>query len=254
MLENTRFLGLFGRNKAQQVGDDITKFVVGLDPATASQTELDMLQSHLNEIDGKLAQAEQAQVRAAKESAAAQATVDQYIKASDILSAQIEAGKADAKSLDTLLATVEKAVATLDSAKQEEAAAAAFTAQLAESHKMMAEKLGAARGQLKDAVRELEQAKLQKERSEERARDAQMAAGLTASGGKLNIALDAITAKADQAKADARAAELTASALKPTSALDGDPAIAAALAAAAQPEKAMSTADRLEALRNRAKG
>jgi chromosome segregation ATPase len=252
MLERLRFLGFFASNKGADVADEFTKFVVGLDPATASKAELDVLQSHLAEIDGKLARAEQDAAREHRETTAAQALVDQYLAAADILEKQVAAGTAEKTSLDKLLATLEKAMADLEREKEEDASAASWVAQLRESHDMMAAKLGAAKTQLKDAARALEQAKLSEERAEQRSRDAKEAAGLIGGGGKLNIALDALQSKAAEAQAKARAAELSTSAIKPTGALDGDAAIQAALAAAKAPETTLSSSDRLAALKARA--
>lgn len=249
MFERVRFLGVFGNKEAQGLADDFTKFVVGLDPATASAAELEMIETHLREIDGKLAQAEQAAAQDAKETAAAQATVDQYMAAADILQAKVAAGQAPEASLATLMNSLEKAVATLETDKQHDAQSQAFVGQLRETHDMMANKLSSSKEQLKDAQRALQTAQLEKERAEDRAQQAREAAGLSQTAGKLNIALSAMQEKAQKAQADARAAELTAGALKPTAALDADPAIAAALSQASNPQGSMSAADRLAAIK-----
>jgi chromosome segregation ATPase len=252
MFERLSFLGFFAKNKGASVVDDITKFVVALDPDTASKAELDLLQSHLNAIGEKLAIAEQDQARERKETDAAQAVVNQYLSAADILEKQVAEGKAGQASLDKLLATLEKAMADLEREKQEDADAANWVAQLRESHDMMAEKLSTARDRLKDATRGLQQAKMAEERANQRAADAKQAAGLASGTGKLTIALDALTAKTEEAKAAARAAELNAEAIRPMAGVEGDAAIAAALAAAKTPDAPVSSSDRLNALRARA--
>ena len=136
----------------------------------------------------------------------------------------------------------------MDEAKQ-------FLDEYEQAAKEMADKLVAARGQLKDAQHNMEHAALRAGRASDHAEQAATLAGIRSASDSMGIALGAMNRQADKDNKHAEALDYKAQLLKGTSIkpLEADANIAAALEAsgAAAVPPAASLAERLEKLKKR---
>jgi len=237
-----RFLSRLGKKQAGNALETFTQAIVAFDPETASDAQISLMEEELDKLGRRVGQAEQAVRKDHEETAALVQQYDKYMSAAERLEGQL--GAADDAQRESLEASLEKLVRELenlqpeiDRERQEDAEAEAFSVELRESYDQAAEKL--------------KQAKLKKERADDRAQGVREAAGLSSSMGGLQTALTAMEKEAEKSESETRSAELKIGAFGKKEISD-DPNIAAALDGTdtkALPQA--SAKDRLAALRNK---
>ncbi|WP_299394281.1 hypothetical protein [Pelagibius sp.] len=253
-----RFLKHFGMNKATGVLEDFTAAVVAFDPETASRAQIDMMQAELHKLGRRLAEAEAEVRREHEETAALRRTYEEYLKAAQMLEAKLreeESGQTRAEieaSLTKVITKLEHLKPEIEREEQEDQEVEAWRAELRRSFEELGEKLRQSQSELTAAKRQLEMARLRKERAEVQDRRAQEAAGVTGSISALSVALDAMNQQTAKLRAESETLQLKTG-LFQTEQLESDPHFAAALTAArgtAGKEK-KSLSERLAALNGR---
>lgn len=251
---NLHFFGSYASTKVKDAAKSAVDALVAFDPEGATQAQIDLMEKSLDSLGLKLSDVKRQYDEAKAHLDAAAKLNDTRLAAAELLQQQISAGDASKqKSLDSLLTIVEQAQPELDGLKKDASDVKSYLDELQTAYSTAAEKLKAARRQLDQAHRDMERASLAESRAKDRAETAAIAAGVRTGGDTLNVALDAMQRKTQAAQDAAAAANLKATTLAPQDHEKEDPAIAAALAAAAgAPAEPQSAADRLAALKNRA--
>ena len=120
------------------------------------------------------------------------------------------------------------------------------------AYRAKASALTGAKAKLTRAKNDMDHATLEEQRAASRAETARAVAGLSSgSGSGINVALDAMTRTAQATRDRAAALDMKAKALSGAKSVEGDPNIAAAMAAAAGTAANATVADRLAALQQR---
>ncbi len=255
-----RFLKHYGVNKAGEVLDDFTAAVVSFDPDTASRAQIDMMEAELHKLGQRLAEAEAEVRREHQETAALRRTYDDYLQAAQILEAKLgEAENAERRaeiesSLSRTIHKLEQLKPEIEREEQEDQEVEAWRSELRQSFDELGRKLRQAQSDLTTAKRQMDMARLRKDRAESQDRRAREAAGLTGSMSALSVALDAMNQQTAKLRAETETMQLKAG-LFQTEQLESDPHIAAALNSARGNggDGAKSLAQRLAALGNRPK-
>jgi chromosome segregation ATPase len=247
-MSNLGFLGGMLGKKLEQLGDTITKAIVSFDPETATETQISQMADHVKELAARVAKAEADAKRDADKVSALSATVEQEKKAATILGGKLETDPSNTgleASLTKLLDQIEGQEQELATLQEQAAETAADAAEWTKIHEDAANKLLTARNRLEQARREMERAHQQAERAKEHEAQAERDAGLKHGLDTSNIALDAMSQKADEMRQQARASELNAHALNKGKEVDDN--IAAAMAEATGASAAKPSAlDRLK--------
>ena len=221
-------------DQAVQVGIEA---LVRWDPKAATEAELRTMEQHLDELGLQVAHARAAYEREKKEADTIKALLSQRMAAAEQLQKQL-AAETDSgrkigleKSLATLVDMLEQMTPEVERETKDEIDAQDFLAMLEKTYAEAGAKLKTARSQLDRAGRDMKRAEHQRELAERQAEAARRAAGLNSTTSKLNVALKTMQDAAARDLAAAEAANAKARLLKPTSPEEGDPNIAAALAA-----------------------
>lgn len=235
----------------------VTDAIVDLDPATATEAQLHMMEQALDKVGVELSKFRAEAAREHADESATQQRYDRMKLAAGALNTRLEAETDPATkasletSLNGLLTTLEGVKTELDQHHQESVDGDALVAETEEIYQQKASELRSAKDNLAHAARDLEAAHMQQEHAAEQAEHAAEVAGLRddkADG--LHAALDSMARQTAAAKADADAKRMKAEVLTHAEAggMD-DPNVKAALAAvSATPNSSKSFADRLAAL------
>lgn len=233
--------GLQGRKAVQSLTDELVK----LDPKSATEAQLKVMEADLDKAGRLVAQMQQEANREEREAVEARARFNRMLAAAEHLNGQI-AAETDPARTQSLNASLARLLGDLEASKAsvetEEAEAVEANALLTEAQHAYAEKatdLKTAKTTLTKAMTDMQRAKIAEERAKAQSERAAQVAGLrTTSTGSLNAAVNAMQRQADTARQNAEANRLKARALAaPTNATDQDPNILAALAAStAQPQ------------------
>jgi chromosome segregation ATPase len=250
------FVRALAGEHAKNAIQKVTDAVVDLDPATASEAQLHMMEQALDHVGVELAKMKS---EAAQEHAATvqvQQRFDRMRSAAGTLNSQFEA-EADPtkkagleKSLNGLLTTLESIKSELDQHNQSTADADAMVAETESIYTEKGEALRTAKAALAAAARDLSSAHIAEERANEKAERAAEIAGLRDNKiDGLNAALTSMQRQTAQAKATADAQRMKADLLTHAEAggLD-DPNVKAALASVEASPSTQSFSDRLAAL------
>ena len=258
----SNFLKNFVKGEGANVGKSIMQTIVGLDPTTASQAQLDSWVDDLDHATTEAGKAKNDFQNDKKLADAAQANYDRQVKAADILSNQLEGAKAGGdtakaesleKSLAKQISDLEKLKPEVDHAVQNAKDSEDYFNQLYQFAQVLGEKVKHGRETLANAQRNMQSAKIEEQRAAERAAQAEKLQGLKSSasddiGGYATAAMDK-TAADSRAKAEAN--KMKADILSKDGA-DQDDNIAAALKeASGGAPTSSSLADRLAALKNK---
>ena len=156
-------------------------------------------------------------------------------------------------SLATLVARIEEMVPELDQDKKDIDATQALLTEAEAAYRAKASALTGAKAKLTRAKNDMAHATLEEQRAASRAETARAVAGLSSgSGSGINVALDAMTRTAQATRDRAAVLDMKAKALSGANkSVEGDPNIAAAMAAAAGTAANATIADRLAALQQR---
>ena len=211
--------------------------LVRWDPKAATEAELRTMEQHLDELGLQVAYARAAYEPEKKEADTIKALLSQRMAAAEQLQKQL-AAETDSgrkigleKSLATLVDMLEQMTPEVERETKDEIDAQDFLAMIEKTYAEAGAKLKTARSQLDRAGRDLKRAEHQRELAERQAEAARRAAGLSTTTSNLNVALKTMRDAAARDLAAAEAANAKARLLKPTSPEEGDPNIAAALAA-----------------------
>lgn len=231
-----RFLKHYGMNKAGEILDEFAAAVVAFDPQAASHAQIAMMEAELEKLAGRLAEAEAELRREHRETLDLKKTYEQYIRAAEVLQANLadEVGPAHAdgtgSSLVRLVDKLERMKPELEREEREDREAEAWCAELRRAFEELGEKIKSARAQLASARREMEVAKLRKDRAADDARRVGQTSGIVSAVGSLTVALDAMNQQTARVQAETEALKLKTDILR-TDRIEGDPNIASALAA-----------------------
>ena len=249
-----RFLKQYGMSKAGEVLDEFAGAVVAFDPETASRAQIEMMEAELRKLGRRLAEAETEVRREHQETAALRESYDTYLEAARQLETKLSEDRQPEieASLGKIISKLETLKPEIEREEQEDRDVEAWRAELRRSFEELGGKLKQAQGDLRSARRQMDMARLQKQRVDERDRRAQAAAGMATSISALSVALDAMNQKTAELRAEAETLELKAG-LFQAERLENDPHIAAALDAVRGKtgREGQSLSDRLAALDSR---
>ncbi len=250
------FVKALAEAHGQKAIQRVTDAIVDLDPATATEAQLHMMEQALDKVGVELSKFRAEAAREHADETATQQRYDRMKAAAATLNTRFEAEtdpttKASLEtSLNGLLTTLEGVKAELDQHHQQSVDSDALVAETEEIYQQKASDLRSAKENLAKAARDLAAAHMQQEHAAEIAERAAEVAGLRddKSDG-LHAALDSMARQTAQAKADADAKRMKAAVLTHAEAggMD-DPNVKAALAAVESAPSSKSFADRLAAL------
>jgi chromosome segregation ATPase len=250
------FLGNFLRTKANDANAGLLKAIVNLDPDAASKADLATMEQDLDKAGTIIVSLKSELVREQKELDTVSHLYSQQMSAAEIIQGQINDPNTPTDriasleaSLSKLVMKMEELVPQLDQEKADVVATQSLLDEAQGAYKTKSADLLRARQNLDRAKQDLQRADIQLSRSQDRARQAAVVAGLSESTtSKLTTALDVMKQTADEKRSQAQVADMKATAF--TKPADTDANIVAALAqAAANTAPDASLADRLSALK-----
>lgn len=253
------FMRSFIGVKGEQIGQDIVRAIVDLDPESATQAQLDQMERDLDQAGAVIQKIRTDYDREVREAEAARKRNEQMLGAAEILQNKLATAADGEKaaleaSLGKLIAQLEEFAPQLAQEEQDVVEVKALLDDAQNAYRAKAEALGQAKARLERAKRDMQRAKIEEERAAEKAARAAEVAGLRQnSGSKLNVAVDAMQRRADEARAKAEASKLKATTLSSVVNPNAeDPNIAEALRQAQSGGAAQgSLADRLAKLKQR---
>lgn len=227
--------------KGEKVGRQVVDALVAMDPKSASVAQLRVMEADLDKA-GKLLSSLRADLqRERNEAIQARQDYDRRLAAAEHLNNQLAVADGERRaaleaSLAKLLAQLEELEGEVAVEEREADEAEALVAEAENAYREKAKALAEAKSALTKAERDMQRASIQEERERERADRAAAVAGLRDDGGsKLNVAIDAMNRRAQEARSNAESARLKAKVLTDLSQKSnesmGDANIAAALAA-----------------------
>jgi chromosome segregation ATPase len=251
------FMGNLFKKHAENAITSVQRFLVTLDPETATEAQIAEFSDQLSKASEELAKARADYQREAREASEIAALYEQRLQAATLLERQsMEASEPAQKgslsaSLEKLVSILERMKPDVEREKQEADEAKLMIDELTKFVEESAEALKQARSRLIHAKTEMRRAELDKERAEKRARTAEVLSGIKKESGTFNVALEAMQKKAEDAKVKADAANTRSMLLTPTSVEKDDANISTAMAqASGKPApQSGSIVERLAALR-----
>ncbi|CAK0760802.1 PspA/IM30 family protein [uncultured Gammaproteobacteria bacterium] len=254
------FLKSFVGVKGEQLGRDIVSAIVEMDPESATQAQLDQMEKDLDAAGLVIQKIRTDYEREVREADAANKRYAQMMSAAELLQAKLEnpavADKAGVEaSMGKLIEQLERFKPEMEQENQDVVEVKALLDDAQDAYRAKAEALAQAKQKLDRAKHDMHRATMEKDRAEEKARRAAEVAGLRSGGGnKLNVAVEAMQRKADEARAQAGAAKLKATTLNNVGlgGIESDSHIAEAMKTAAGGSPAgASIGDRLAALKKK---
>ncbi len=230
------FMKSFVGVKGHQLGQDIVKAIVEIDPESATQAQLDQMVQDLDKAGEVIQKLRADYDREVREADAAKKRYDQLLAAAEVLQAKLaDPAAADHASLEAslnrLVAQLEQLQPEVESEQKDVVEVKALLDQAQAAYQEKAATLTTARQTMERAKRDMQRAIQEQERADEKAKRAAEVAGLSqTSTSSLTIATDAMQRRADEARAKTEASKLKAETLTTlTRPNTEDPNIAAAL-------------------------
>ncbi len=230
------FMKSFVGVKGQQLGQDIVKAIVEMDPQSASQAQLDQMEQDLDKAGAVIQKLRADYDRELREYDAVKKRYDQYLAAAELLQRKLDdpttADKAGVESsLNKLVAQLEQLQPEVSAEEKDVIEVKELIDQAQAAYREKAEALTNAKQGLERAKRDMQRALQDQERSAEKAQRAAEVAGLRSNKiSGLTVATDAMQRRADEARAKSDAAKLKAETLTTLSKPNADDAnIASAL-------------------------
>lgn len=214
--------------KGEKVGRQVVDALVAMDPKSASVAQLRVMEADLDKAGKLLTNLRVDMQRERKEAVEARENYDRRLAAAEHLNNLLATAEGERKasleaSLAKLLAQLEELESEVAIEQREADEAEALVAEAEVAYREKARALTEAKSALAKAERDMQRASIQEERERERANRAAQVAGLRDDGGsKLNTAIDAMTRRANEARANAEAARMKAQALGDLSRKSGD--------------------------------
>ncbi|MEI8394296.1 MAG: hypothetical protein WCF85_06135 [Rhodospirillaceae bacterium] len=250
------FMKSFVGVKGQQLGQDIVKAIVSIDPESATQAQLDQMEKDLDKAGEVIQKLRSDYDREVREYEAAKKRYDQLLAAAEVLQGRVDNPATTDKagieaSLAKLIAQLEELQPEVASEQKDVVEVRALLDQAEAAYREKAEALTKAKQNIERAKRDMQRAEIDQQRSEEKARRAAEVAGLrNNTTNSLTVATDAMQRRADEARAKSEAAKMKADTLttltKPTT---DDANIAAAMREVEGKPAAGNLADRLARLK-----
>jgi chromosome segregation ATPase len=247
------FIGVKGNSAAAGV----VKALVQLDPDSATVADLRTMEQDLDKASGAIARlrAELAHEQIEFDSISGQ--YHELMAAAELLQKRIaDPGTAEMQrqslnaSLASLVQKIEHMAPELDRDKKDVEGTRALLSEAEAIYQQKAEALTNAKKNLDSARHDLQHARIEEERSAERARQAASVAGLATSPiSGLTVALNVMQQSAQEARQRAEAMDMKAEALSHLKEATADQNVAAALAEVRGTTVTSSLSDRLSALR-----
>lgn len=239
--------------KAERGMDTIIQTLVAFDPEGATEAQLREMEEELDKLGLKVAESHTAAEREQREADEIQKLQAQRFAALDSLEKQ-RAASTDESAKASLTASMENLTALLEAMSpdierevSEAKTAKEFLAELQDAYRDAGTKLKGARAKLNAARTSMQQSELVRQRAEDHADAAAVAAGLRHTTNSLDTALNAMQTLATQNQEAAQAATAKAQLLKPTDVEKDDPNIAEAMQTG--PVEALSLDERMGKLR-----
>ena len=215
-----RFLTHYGVTKATELAENFAAAVVSFDPATASKSQVALMEAELTKLSRRLAEAEAEVRRENEELRVIKAEYAQYLDAAGLLEQRLAAAtdpdeKAEIEtSLAKLADMLERMKGEIEREDQEAATVEAWRAELRKSFEALAAKIKTVHRDMNTARRTLEMARLEKERAESERQRARELAGLETSINSVNVALSSMNKETARVRADTEALKLKASVMQ----------------------------------------
>lgn len=243
--------------KGKQLGQDVVQAIVEIDPEAATQAQLEEMEKDLDSAGAVLQKIRGDYDREVREAEAADKHYNQLLAAAELLQSKLTAAAEADKpaieaSLAKLVAQLEQLKPEVDQEHQDVVEVKALLDEAQKAYKEKATALTTAKQNLERTKRDMQRAVMQQERAEEQARRASEVAGLRQGPtNRLNVAVDAMQRRADEARAKAATAKMKTEALTSTasSVAESDPHIAEALKQVEGGARPSNLSDRLAALR-----
>jgi chromosome segregation ATPase len=248
----------FARNffaaKGNQAAIAVTKALVQLDPEAASAADLKTMDQDLDNAGRVISKLRSDLQLERKEFETVKRQYSELMSAAEVLQKKIDVGSSDASSLETSLASlldrIEHMVPELDRDRKDVDATQALLTEAEKAYQEKAKALTEAKGNLDRARHDLQHANMERERSQARAQQAAVVAGLSASPlSGLTIALGAMQESAKDARNQAEAADMKAGALGAIKEVSEDKNVADALSEVRGAISPRSLSERLAGLR-----
>lgn len=227
--------------KGDQLGRQLVDAIVELDTKAATETQLRVMEQDLDKAGQLLSRLRAECDKERREAVEARTHYNRLLAAAEHLNTRLASAGDDERltlesSLNNLLTQLESSRDEAEVEEREAVDAEQLVAEAEAAYREKAKALSEAKATLTKAQRDMERARIQEEREQERSERAAQVAGLRAGGAsKLNVAVDAMQRRAEQARMNAEAARLKARALTDLSSRSGtsmgDPNIEAALKA-----------------------
>lgn len=250
------FMKSFVGVKGQQMGQDIVKAIVEIDPESATLAQLDQMEKDLDRAGGVIQKLRTDYDREVREYEDAKKRYDQLMAAAEILQGKLDNPAVTDKagieaSLTKLIGQLETLQPEVENEQRDVTEVKALLDQAETAYREKAEALTKAKQNMERAKRDMQRAILEQERAAEKAKRAAEVAGLRqTSTSSLSIATDAMQRRADEARAKAGASTLKAQTLTTlTKPPTDDPNIAEALKEVQGTPPAGNLADRLAKLK-----
>jgi chromosome segregation ATPase len=247
------FIGAEGNHAAAGV----VKALVQLDPDSATVADLRTMEQDLDNAGRMIAKLPADLAHEQTEFDSISGQYHELMAAAELLQKRIaNPGTADTQkqslnaSLSTLVAKIEHMAPELDRDQKDVASTRALLSEAEAAYQQKAEALTNAKKNLESARHDLQHARLEEERSAERAQQAATVAGLrTSPTSGLNVALNAMQQSAQEARQRAESMNMKAQALSHLKEAADDQNVAAALAEVRGTAPSKSLTERLSALR-----
>jgi len=192
------------------VGDHIATAIAAFDPETATQVDRDNLQAKLREVAVKLSDAKRKNDAAQQVAAALETSIDRDKKAAATLIAKLSEGKIDETTLNEFSDNLEADKARLPGLKQDAASAQQLVDTLQEILNTVEKNLNEFDAKAKAAMRNLEQARADKDSADMRQHQQAELNQLRAGAGGTSTGLSALNRAAEAARVQADAAQTLA--------------------------------------------
>ena len=230
------FMKSFVGVKGQQLGQDIVKAIVEMDPESASHAQLDQMEKDLDKAGAVIQKLRTDYDRELREYQDAKKRYDQLLAAAEVLQRKLDNPETGDKagieaSLAKLVGQLEQLEPEVEAEQKDVDEVQSLLDQAQAAYREKAEALTQAKQNLERTKRDMQRAIQDQERASEKAQRAAEVAGLrdTKVSG-LTVATDAMQRRADEARAKAAAAKLKADTLTTlTKPGTDDPHIAEAL-------------------------
>lgn len=210
------FFKNYGKVKAETMGEKAVRLTAALDSEGVAETAIKQKQDEHSLVVQQVIEARRDYDREKKEFDDLYALYQRKLVAAEAAKQDSEANPENAEAaaaFHELIASVEQMAPALEREKAEYEQAGQYLHEVQQASEDIAGELMALRETITQTSREIKQAEIANQRAEKKRRQAEVLAGLRASGNKFDVAMKALQDKAAMAKAKADENNLIASQL-----------------------------------------